>query len=164
MENDKSEKSVLEIIPEANERSLKKVPFVELVDGRMQGVVSSGSDISRVYVSYIKSGSHDFYCSTNNNRRCGGLGAPCKHIKTMLSEAVAQYGAKRVIQFLKVPMDADDSCKASDIMVNIKGSIQQEPASTVFSRFLGHLQFLELENTNQPIPEMSWFIKPSKKK
>ncbi len=59
-------------------RNIKKVPFVELFHGRLQGVVSSGSDIKRVYVSFFEAGTHDFYCSTNNNRPCGGLGGyPC---------------------------------------------------------------------------------------
>ncbi len=36
-----------------NPRKLAKVPFLELSEGRLQGVVSSGSDIERVYVSSI---------------------------------------------------------------------------------------------------------------
>ncbi|BDD13000.1 hypothetical protein FUAX_54320 (plasmid) [Fulvitalea axinellae] len=158
-----SKKSILQVVPEANERKLKKVPFVELADGRLQGVVSSGSDLDRVYVSYIKSGSHDFYCSTNNNRKCGGLyGSPCKHITSLLSEAILQYGSKRVIQYLNVPMDSDVECKERDILSNISGSLKEEPASTVFSRFMGHLQFLELDNSVEPLHEMDWFLTKSK--
>ena len=52
-------------------RAVKTVPFVELASGRLQGVVSSGSDIKRVYVSFIEAGSGDYYCCTNNNRPCG---------------------------------------------------------------------------------------------
>lgn len=155
--------SVRQIIPEANERKLKKVPFVELADGRLQGVVSSGSDINRVYVSFIKSGSHDFYCSTNNNRKCGGLyGSPCKHITSLIDEAVLQYGSRQVIQFLKVPMDSESECSGREIIANMQGTLQEEPASTVFSSFLNHLQFLELEESNEPLPEMEWFISGSK--
>lgn len=158
-EKSRKDKSIVQIVPEANERKLKKVPFVELADGRLQGVVSSGSDISRVYVSYIKSGSHDYYCSTNNNRRCGGLGGRvCKHITNLVSEAVLQYGAKQVIQFLNLPIEATDDTDAADILASMQGSEQKESASTVFSRFLNHLQYLEQDDILQPVPEMEWFI------
>ena len=33
-------------------RTVKKVPFVELYSGRLQGVISSGSDENRVYVAH----------------------------------------------------------------------------------------------------------------
>jgi hypothetical protein len=53
---------------------LAKVPFVELAERRLQGVVSSGSDIERVSVSSIAGRTHEFSCPTNNNRPCGGAG------------------------------------------------------------------------------------------
>src|SRR5512134_2787968 len=84
-------------------RTVKKVPFVELFAGRLQGVISSGSDENRVYVAFLEAGSGDFNCSTNNNRPCGGLySAPCKHIALMVEEAVLQFGPLRVAQFLKL--------------------------------------------------------------
>jgi hypothetical protein len=64
--------STVRVMPSARPRKLAKVPFVELADGRLQGVVSSGSDIERVYVSSVAAGSYTFACSTNNNRPCGG--------------------------------------------------------------------------------------------
>ncbi|MFF4983895.1 hypothetical protein ACFY3O_28105 [Streptomyces sp. NPDC001046] len=39
--------STARVISPARPRKLAKVPFVELADGRLQGVVSSGSDIGR---------------------------------------------------------------------------------------------------------------------
>lgn len=54
-------------------RDVKEVPFVELSDKRLQDVVSSGSDIERVYVSYFEVGTLDYYCNTNNNRPYAGL-------------------------------------------------------------------------------------------
>src|SRR5690242_6249232 len=84
-------------------RTVKKVPFVELFSGRLQGVISSGSDENRVYVAFVEAGSGDFNCSTNNNRPCGGLySAPCKHIAMMIEEAALQFGAGRVGHFLKL--------------------------------------------------------------
>lgn len=64
--------STARVIAPARPRKLAKVPFVELADGRLQGVVSSGSDIGRVYVSSVAAGTYTFACSTNNNRPCGG--------------------------------------------------------------------------------------------
>src|ERR1051325_3984675 len=77
-------------------RDVKDVPFVELYAGRLQGVVSSGSDIERVYVSYVEANTGNYYCSTNNNRPCGGLrGSPCKHLGWLAGEALLPFGAAR---------------------------------------------------------------------
>src|SRR6185436_17863511 len=85
----------------AKSRDVKDVPFVELYAGRLQGVVSSGSDIERVYVSYFEAGTGNYYCSTNNNRPCGGLrGSPCKHLGWLADEALLQFGAARIIAYL----------------------------------------------------------------
>jgi hypothetical protein len=93
--------SRVQVVPAVQPRKLAKVPFVELADGRLRGVVSSGSDISRVYVSSITAGTHAFSCSTNNNRPCGGLhGSPCKHLEALAAEAVLQYGADRVARYV----------------------------------------------------------------
>src|SRR3954469_7743328 len=90
-------RSTAAVIPPVQPRKLAKVPFVEMADGRLQGVVSSGSDISRVYVSSITAGTHTYNCSTNNNRPCGGLyGDMCKHLRSLVDEAVLQYGLDRV--------------------------------------------------------------------
>jgi len=81
---------MLRFVAPPGKRDIKKVPFVELFGDRLQGVVSSGSDIERVYVSFFAAESLDFYCSTNNNRPCGGLGIyPCKHLQALLQEAIA---------------------------------------------------------------------------
>ena len=53
---------------------VETVPFVEMADGKLRGVVSSGSDIHRVYVSFLEGRTGNYYCCTNNNRPCGGLG------------------------------------------------------------------------------------------
>ena len=96
--------SVTRVVPPLRPRKLAKVPFVELADGRLQGVVSSGSDIERVYVSSIAAGDLRLHCSTNNNRPCGGLtGYPCKHLRSLVDEAVVQYGVERVARYLRVP-------------------------------------------------------------
>src|SRR5690606_2457429 len=80
--------SAVSVLPPARPRKLAKVPFVELADGRLQGVVSSGSDIARVYVSSFTAATRTFSCGTNNNRPCGGLGGfPCKHLQALLTEA-----------------------------------------------------------------------------
>src|SRR5690606_39342339 len=47
--------SAVTVLPPARPRKLAKVPFVELADGRLQGVVSSGSDRSEEHTSELQS-------------------------------------------------------------------------------------------------------------
>jgi hypothetical protein len=145
--------SVAPVVPPLRPRKLAKVPFVELADGRLQGVVSSGSDAERVYVSWIAAGDHAYNCSTNNNRPCGGLrGSPCNHLRTLVDEAVLQYGLARVARYLRV-----DPGEGDDLLGVLHGHHEPTPAATVFSSFLRHLSYLELPDTTEPIPELQWF-------
>lgn len=145
------------VVSPVRPRKLAKVPFVELADGRLQGVVSSGSDIERVYVSSIAAGSHDYTCSTNNNRPCGGLrGSPCKHLQALLEEAVLQYGLVRVAGYLGIDLP-DGAPGAAWLVTQLHGVHQPAPAAPVFSRFLHHLSYLELPDVVEPVPELHWF-------
>ncbi|MFI0794424.1 hypothetical protein ACH4OY_17330 [Micromonospora rubida] len=145
------------VLPAVRPRKLAKVPFVELADGRLQGVVSSGSDIERVYVSSISAGSHGFNCSTNNNRPCGGLrGSPCKHLYALLDEAVLQYGVERVGRYLRIDVTGGVQTGA-DLARRLDGHHEPTPAAVVFSRFLRHLAYLELPAADGPLPELQWF-------
>ncbi|WP_328808993.1 hypothetical protein [Nonomuraea montanisoli] len=147
------QRSVVPVVPPVRPRKLAKVPFVELADGRLQGVVSSGSDIERVYVSSIAAGTHAFSCSTNNNRPCGGLyGRPCKHLEALVAEAVIQYGLDRVARYLRVEVGEDGS-----LIRALDGEVERTQASMVFSRFLRHLAYLELPGTGQAVAELHWF-------
>jgi hypothetical protein len=147
------QRSTVRMVPPVQPRKLAKVPFVELADGRLQGVVSSGSDIERVYVSLITAGTHTYACSTNNNRPCGGLhGAPCKHLRLLVDEAVTQYGLDRVAGYLRVEVGDD-----GDVIRALGGGPARTPAAMVFSRFLRHLAYLELPGTTRPVPELHWF-------
>jgi hypothetical protein len=149
---------VVAVVPPVHPRKLAKVPFVELADGRLQGVVSSGSDIERVYVSAISAETHGFSCSTNNNRPCGGLSGawPCKHLQTLVDEAVLQYGADRVARFLRID-PGEGVSTGGDIVSRLSGSIEKGGSATVFSRFLRHLAYLELPPCEEPISELHWF-------
>lgn len=148
--------STVRVIPPVRPRKLAKVPFVELAEGRLQGVVSSGSDIARVYVSSIAAHTHDYSCGTNNNRPCGGAnGGPCKHLRELADEAVLQYGIDRVARYLHI--EAGEDSKAEDLMSRLTGSRESAPAAVVFSRFLRHLAYLELPDTTAPVPELHWF-------
>jgi hypothetical protein len=150
-------RSVARVVSPARPRNLAKVPFVELADGRLQGVVSSGSDIERVYVSSITAGARAYHCSTNNNRPSGGLrGSPCKHLQALVAEAVVQYGADRVARYLQVD-PGDGAASGADLLGRLRGRHQPVPAAVVFSRFLRHLAYLELPDTTEPIPELHWF-------
>lgn len=145
------------VVPPVHPRKLAKVPFVELAEGRLQGVVSSGSDIERVYVSAISADTHGFSCSTNNNRPCGGLSTrPCKHLHTLVDEAVLQYGADRVARFLRIDL-AEGAGSGADIMSGLRGSVEKGGSAMVFSRFLRHLAYLELAACEEPVAEMHWF-------
>jgi hypothetical protein len=138
-------------------RKLDKVPFVELFHNRLQGVVSSGSDIERVYCAFIEAGTGHHYSSTNNNRP--DAGTP-KRLLWLVEAAVAQYGAERVARYLQVPGDPARLTKAAEIaaLAMRSGSRRQEPAGNVFSRFLNYLRFVELQSAPGPVPEMSWFV------
>ncbi|MBL3665864.1 hypothetical protein JL475_07585 [Streptomyces sp. M2CJ-2] len=153
--------STARVVPPARPRKLSKVPFVELADGRLQGVVSSGSDIGRVYVSSVVAGTYAFACSTNNNRPCGGArGWFCNHIQALIDEAVVQYGAERVARYLKVEV-ADGELDEDSVTAAMRRTRppqgDKSAAASVFSRFLRHLAYLELAPSTAPLPEMQWF-------
>ncbi|MET9775929.1 hypothetical protein ABZ023_17035 [Streptomyces sp. NPDC006367] len=153
--------STARVVPAARPRKLAKVPFVELADGRLQGVVSSGSDIGRVYVSSVAAGTYAFSCSTNNNRPCGGArGMFCNHIRALVGEAVLQYGVERVARYLKVEVEAEEpDAQAVTLRMTSARPPQDDSsaAAQVFSRFLRQLTYLELDATTAPLPEMQWF-------
>src|SRR5262249_6626375 len=151
--------STARVIPPARPRKLAKVPFVELADGRLQGVVSSGSDIERVYVSSVEAGTYAFACSTNHNRPCGGArGMVRNHIRALTDEAVLRYGAERVARYLRVE---DTEPNAQSITVGMSSTrpphADTRAAAPVFSRFLRHLAYLEFAPVTAPVPEMHWF-------
>ena len=141
-----------------SKRTVKKVPFVELFSGRVQGVVSSGSDVKRVYVSFLEADTGNYYCCTNNNRPCGGLrGSPCKHIHLMIDEAILQFGTQNVTTYLGLSGD-DASLDAQSIVSQLLGDELKESPGVVFSRFLTYLRYCELETPDGSVPEMSWFV------
>ncbi|WP_406277269.1 hypothetical protein OH799_07920 [Nocardia sp. NBC_00881] len=145
---------MVQVVYAAAPRKLAKVPFVELSDGRLQGVVSSGSDIGRVYVASVTAGTHGLSCSTNNNRPCGGLSGSwtCKHLDALIDEAVLQYGQGRVARYLRIEVP-EGGCLATAL----DGTRDPAPAAVVFSRFLRHLAYLELPGSVTAIPELQWF-------
>ncbi|WP_051767120.1 hypothetical protein [Streptomyces sp. NRRL S-37] len=153
--------STARVVPPARPRKLAKVPFVELADGRLQGVVSSGSDIGRVYVSSIEAATYAFACSTNNNRPCGGArGGFCNHIRALVDEAVLQYGVERVARYLKAEVSGEDPGAHTVFSAMSRTRPAQagsSAAAQVFSRFLRHLAYLELAPATAPLPEMQWF-------
>ncbi|MBT0773153.1 hypothetical protein KIH74_29685 [Kineosporia sp. J2-2] len=146
--------STVQQVPPVHPRKLAKVPFLELSEGRLQGVVSSGSDIERVYVSSVSAGDHGLSCSTNNNRPCGGLGQgySCKHIQALLAEAEKQFGAARVARYLSI-----ETADGQPLFSGLHPTGAPSHAAEVFSSFLRHLAYLELPVSTDPLPELSWF-------
>lgn len=136
----------------------KSVPFVELHEGRIQGVVASSSSNERVYVSYVEADSGNFYCRTNNNRRCAGLRDDgCKHIGRLVAEAMARYPPERVREYVGV--DPNSAVATADQIVVELGGVEEEgDDSQVFSRFRDYMMDLEREPTSEPLPEMAWFV------
>lgn len=141
----------------AKPRDVDTVPYVELADGRLQGVVSSGSDVERVYCAFIEAGSLAYYSSTNNDRPDAGT---AKRLTWLLEAAMAQYGTARVLQYLQIPLDAAKVLRPGDVLAEVsrKGALRKENAGLVFSRFLKYLRYVELPMTAGPVPEMSWFV------
>jgi hypothetical protein len=148
-------RSTVPVFAPVRPRKLAKVPFVELAEGRLQGVVSSGSDVSRVYVSSVTAGEHGLSCNTNNNRPCGGLSGayPCNHLRALVEAAVGQYGVDRVARYLKVEPPEDEA----DIWSALHPVAAPGRTPEVFSSFLRHLAYLELPPSTDPLPELQWF-------
>ena len=149
-------RSAVPVIAPVPPRKLAKVPFVELADGRLQGVVSSGSDVERVYVSSITAGEHGLSCNTNNNRPCGGLGGgthACNHLRALAEAAVSQYGRARVARYLKAEL-ADGE---ENLWAGLRTTSAPNRAAEVFSSFLRHLSYLGLPASAEPLPELQWF-------
>ncbi len=160
------DRSLLRPDPPIDLDTPKKVPFVELHDGRLQGIVSSKSSHQRVYVSYIEAQTGDFYCSTNNNRQCGGLsggssaqGAPCKHLDRLFEAATARLSRERVLDYLGLALDDDTYVRTTgELTRRLDGAQREQENSEIFSRFLDYLEYLDLEGTDEHVPEMSWFV------
>lgn len=156
-----SEPSTTSVVPYpslCSSRDVDTVPYVEMFGNRLQGVVSSGSDVERVYCAFIEAGSGDYYSSTNNNRPDAGM---AKRLNWLTDEAVAQFGVERVARFLK--FDLDTKLMTGSLLATAalrRGSRRAEPANTVFSRFLNYLRHVELRSAAGPVPEMSWFVGP----
>lgn len=140
--------------PPAGKRSLDDIPFVELHGGRVQGVVSSGSDIERVYVSWFAANG-DHGCSTNNNRPCGGLrGSPCKHIVGLIDAAYAQFGADEVARHLALTGVGSPR----ELLAQVHGAERKEPTGPVFARFLDYLGYMAAPPPTGELPELDWFV------
>lgn len=140
-------------------RNVKKVPFVELFGNRVQGVVSSGSDIARVYVCWVEAGTFNFCCSTNNNRPCGGAypAMPCGHIQDLLNEAHLQYGDELITRLKVRNYDPEMSQYKVKWFSDAGGALTKEPSGTVFSRFLSYLSYCELAARPGSCRELAWF-------
>ncbi|WP_434743989.1 hypothetical protein [Micromonospora sp. SH-82] len=148
---------MVRVVPPARARKLAKVPFVELAEGRLQGVVSSGSSAERVYVSWFTADTHAFHCSTNNNRPCGGLsGRPCKHLVALADEAILQYGVDRIARYLRIDI-GDGADSGFDLLRRANYRHEPGPGAVVFARFLRHLTYLEVPGSDGIVPELHWF-------
>lgn len=137
---------------------VEEVPFVEMARQRLQGVVSSGSDIERVYCAFVEAGTLAYYSSTNNNRPDAGME---KRIGWLVESAITRYGAEAVFRFLQVPFELAANSKKPhvELMMEIRrrGGVRKEQAADIFARFLHYLRFVELQCAPGEYPEMAWF-------
>jgi hypothetical protein len=151
--------AILERPALAEPRDVEQVPFVELADNRLQGVVSSGSDVERVYCCFIEAGSLAYYSSTNNNRPDAGT---AKRMRWLAEAAFAQLGRDRVVRYLRLPVSADEVTTPAALIdvVARHGPLRAEPSGAIFSRFLDYLRYVERSCAPGPVPGMSWFVGP----
>lgn len=131
--------------PFVRKRNIKKIPFIEFHNNKLQGVVSSGSSLERVYVCVINFEDKTYTCHTNNNRPCGGLrGKMCSHLSKLLMTARSEEKLSKIV----------DISSTYSFVPN--GSARY---SEVFSRFQTKLKFLEIpEPKDIHIPEIRWFL------
>jgi hypothetical protein len=144
-------------VPGPAPRDVDTVPFVEMFNGRVQGVVSASSDVNRVYCAFLEAATGNHCSTTNNNRPDAGLP---KRMGWLMEEAVKQFGLERVARFLQPPIDLSQIKHHSTLAHTMmrKGRNLNEPAGAVFSRFLAYLRHVELSAEQGPLPEMSWFV------
>lgn len=142
-------------VAESGHRDLQQVPFVELVDGRVQGCVSSGSDLERLYVCTLAA-SGSYSCRTNANRPCGGLrGGPCKHIGWMLDAAAVAYGLPAVAACLG-RSSAPAPRQAGDLM-RLATTLESVAIGAVFGRFQEQLELLGHPVVREPVDGLAFF-------
>ncbi|HSI86986.1 MAG TPA: hypothetical protein VK970_24585, partial [Candidatus Methylacidiphilales bacterium] len=88
----------------------------------------------------------------------GGLrGSPCKHLDTLLQEAVLQYDLPQVATYLKLRGDPT-GYTAKTLSAAISGSEEKEAAGAVFSRFLAYLRLCEQAPPAEVMAEDAWFV------
>ena len=126
---------------------LPEVPFLELCDGRLQGVVSSESHAERVYASSISADDHGLNCHSNDDLRCGGLGehAACRHIEALLAQAVKEFGASRVAAYLAI-----DVSEGEPLGAGLHPTSAPSHATEVFASFMRHMAYLEVPVEGKP--------------
>src|SRR5437868_5621173 len=75
------------------------------------------------------------YSGTSGTRPDAGM---ARRLDWLVSEAVRQYGVERVARYLQVPADPAQVKSPGEILglLTRRGLRHQEPAGTVFSRFL----------------------------
>lgn len=142
----------------ALERDVRKVPFLEMKNGMLYGIISSGSDEDRVYGAYIDN-KGNYYCSTNNNRPCGGMrGSPCKHMESLLDEALKVYSPEKIDKYLDLNIKHPEEIKSGkEFFPYFKMGPKTIEMGWIFSRYLNYLKYIDSEPYTGPIPEMFYF-------
>ena len=145
----------------ADRRDVREVPFVELAGGRVQGVVSSGSDIAAglCLVRASPGPATTTAARTTTGRAAGSAGLRASTSPTMVDEAILQFGAAAVAAYLGVSGDGrsvDDAPQRCSGLLRARSG--RSRPGVVFSRFLNYLRYCELRHRPGTVLEMSWFV------
>lgn len=129
------------------------VPFVELFDGRLQGVVSSEG--GRLHVVHIEARTGHYACHTRGGLSCASCAdQPCRHLDALVAMAVAEYGADCVHRYLGVTPKAPG---AQALVDALGGGRDDRFRRGVVARFVDYLRYVHLNSNPQaPMLRIAW--------
>ncbi|MEO0600195.1 MAG: hypothetical protein AAF211_02095 [Myxococcota bacterium] len=132
------------------------VPFVELFDGRLQGIVAASGVLDRVHVTLVEAHTGNWACSTGHQPCPHTLEgtAPCAHVRALVASAVEDFGAERIAHFLGHPELRREPWR---LVSELVGTSIDDDGTAVFVRFLDYLRYVQLPSGVQPPSGLVWF-------
>ncbi|MEM6928005.1 MAG: hypothetical protein AAF602_13825 [Myxococcota bacterium] len=142
------------VIPSPPEVPL--VPFVELFDDRLQGVVAASGALDRVHVTLVEAHTGHWACSTGHQPCPHTIedAGPCAHVHALVASAVDDFGAERIAHFLGHPALREEPWR---LVAALAGEPLDDDGTTVFARFLDYLRYVQLPSGIQPPSGLVWF-------
>ncbi len=128
-----------------------EVAWVELFDGRVQGVVAATPLTERLHAVTIEAHTGHWSCA---GRGCRAEGPrPCGHVAALVQGAVEDFGAERVACFLGRPDLREEPWRIVDALGGIR---LDDHSDLVFGRFLDYLRYVQLPSGTNP-GDLTWF-------